>query len=86
MSLGTFYESLRQLSQHSCVNLFPNAGLATLADQKHNACRRYAAECLELATATDNPQVRVALAHMAQDWLRLADQKLDASNTSKATE
>jgi hypothetical protein len=48
--------------------------------------RRYAAECLELAMTMDDPQVRAVLMHMAQVWLRLADQKDDVGNMSKAAE
>jgi hypothetical protein len=40
--------------------------------------RRYAVECLELAGSLHDPQARAMLAHMAQVWLRLADEKDDA--------
>ena len=39
--------------------------------------RRYARECLELANGLRVPQARAALRHMAQVWLRLAQ---DAEN------
>jgi hypothetical protein len=35
--------------------------------------RRYARECLELASAFESPEARGVLLHMAQAWLRLAD-------------
>jgi hypothetical protein len=34
--------------------------------------RRYAKECLELATTLQEPKARNTLLHMAQVWLRLA--------------
>jgi hypothetical protein len=40
--------------------------------------RRYAAECLQLAATVMDPQARTMLAHMAQVWLRLADEKDEA--------
>jgi hypothetical protein len=36
--------------------------------------RRYAAECLEMASALHDPKARASLLHMAQVWLRLAGQ------------
>ena len=36
--------------------------------------RRYATECLEMASAIHDPKARVTLLHMAQVWLRLAGQ------------
>jgi hypothetical protein len=36
--------------------------------------RRYAAECLEMASVTHEPKARATLLHMAQVWLRLAGQ------------
>jgi hypothetical protein len=36
--------------------------------------RRYAAECLEMASALHDPKTRATLLHMAQVWLRLAGQ------------
>jgi hypothetical protein len=36
--------------------------------------RRYAAECLEMASALHDPKARATLLHMAQVWLRLAGQ------------
>jgi hypothetical protein len=35
--------------------------------------RRYAVECLELATTTNDPQTRSTLQHMAHVWLRLSE-------------
>jgi hypothetical protein len=34
--------------------------------------RRFAAECLEMASAFDNPTARAVLLQMAQVWFRLA--------------
>ena len=36
--------------------------------------RRYAAECLEMASVVHDPKARATLLHMAQVWLRLAGQ------------
>ncbi len=36
--------------------------------------RRYAAECLEMASVIHEPKARATLFHMAQVWLRLAGQ------------
>ena len=36
--------------------------------------RRYAAECLEMASVVHDPKARATLLHMAQVWLRLASQ------------
>lgn len=36
--------------------------------------RRYAAECLEMASAVHDPKTRATLLQMAQVWLRLAGQ------------
>ena len=41
--------------------------------------RRYAKECLELAGAFQEPQTRGALLHMAQVWLRLAQDLTSAA-------
>jgi hypothetical protein len=37
--------------------------------------RRYAAECLEMASTVHDPKARAALLQMAQVWLRLASQR-----------
>jgi len=37
--------------------------------------RRYAVECLEMASVTHDPKARAALLQMAQVWLRLASQR-----------
>jgi hypothetical protein len=37
--------------------------------------RRYAAECLEMASASHDPTSRAALLQMAQVWLRLATER-----------
>jgi hypothetical protein len=42
--------------------------------------RRYARECLELASGLRVPRARAALHHMAQVWLRLAQ---DAENRAR---
>ena len=41
---------------------------------RSDECRRYAAECLEMASALHDPKARASLLHMAQVWLRLAGQ------------
>jgi hypothetical protein len=43
--------------------------------------RRYARECLELANNLRVPRARAALQHMAQVWLRLAQ---DAENRAQS--
>jgi hypothetical protein len=42
---------------------------------RSDECRRYAAECLEMASALHDPKARATLLHMAQVWLRLAGQR-----------
>jgi hypothetical protein len=42
--------------------------------------RRYAEECLKLASGLHEPSARAALRHMAQVWLRLAQ---DAESRSR---
>jgi hypothetical protein len=39
--------------------------------------RRYARECMELSRLVNTEKTRTILSHMAQVWLRLADQKND---------
>jgi hypothetical protein len=46
--------------------------------------RHYAAECLELAATIDDPHIKAVLTHMAQAWLRLAEQKQDSPDAAKA--
>ena len=41
---------------------------------RSDECRRYAADCLEMASALHDPKARATLLHMAQVWLRLAGQ------------
>jgi len=41
---------------------------------RSNEYRRYAAECLEMASVIHEPKARATLLHMAQVWLRLAGQ------------
>lgn len=50
--------------------------------------RRYAAECLEMASAVHDPKTRATLLQMAQVWLRLAGQgssKTQRKNLLRAT-
>ena len=42
--------------------------------------RRYARECLELASGLRVPRARAALHHMARVWLRLAQEAEDRSS------
>jgi hypothetical protein len=37
--------------------------------------RRYAAECVEMASVIHDPKARAALLQMAQVWLRLASRR-----------
>jgi hypothetical protein len=43
--------------------------------------RRFAAECLEMASAFDNPQARAVLLQMAQVWFRLSSQMAACGDT-----
>ncbi len=42
--------------------------------------RRYARECVELLRAVTDEKTKALLFHMAQVWLRLADQKDDPTD------
>ncbi len=42
--------------------------------------RRYARECVELLRAVTDEKTKAMLSHMAQVWLRLADQKDDPTD------
>jgi len=46
--------------------------------------RRFAAECLEMASAVHDPKARAALLQMAQVWLRLAGQRAHHNAEEKA--
>ena len=46
--------------------------------------RRYAAECLEMASVIHDPKTRAALLQMAQVWLRLASQRTRHNAEEKA--
>jgi hypothetical protein len=46
--------------------------------------RRFAAECLEMASAFDNPQARAVLLQMAQVWFRLAGEATEGGGTPEA--
>jgi hypothetical protein len=48
--------------------------------------RRYAAECLELANTVSDPRARASLAHIAEVWLRLADEKDAADRVKEAAD
>jgi hypothetical protein len=43
--------------------------------------RRFAQECMEMASTTESPQVRATLLQMAQVWLRLAQEHADSEKT-----
>ena len=58
----------------------PGAALQMSSPENY---RRYAQECLQLAAVLSDPQARAMLAHMAQVWLRLADEKDDAKRYFK---
>jgi hypothetical protein len=51
-----------------------NANGVRAAVGRRQEYRRYAQDCLEMANATDDPQVRATLLQMAQTWFRLADE------------
>lgn len=44
--------------------------------------RRFAAECLEMASAFDNPQARAVLLQMAQVWFRLSSETAGCDEAS----
>jgi len=46
--------------------------------------RRYAAECLEMASVFYDPKARATLLLMAQVWLRLASQRMPHNAAEKA--
>jgi hypothetical protein len=46
--------------------------------------RRYAAECLEVASVIHDPKARATLLQMAQVWLRLANQRTLRTPEEKA--
>jgi len=46
--------------------------------------RRFAAECLEMAGAFDNPQARAVLLQMAQVWFRLAGEATASGNAPQS--
>ncbi len=54
-----------------CVTKRSRGDLASM--KTADKYRRYAKECLELARTFREPQARGALLHMAQVWLRLAN-------------
>jgi hypothetical protein len=58
-----------------------NGGRALMG--KSDEYRRYADECLELASTFQFPETRAVLLHMAQVWFRLADRE-EASSTASA--
>ena len=45
---------------------------------KSDDYRRYARECLEMASAISDPRARASLLQMAQVWFRLAERALPA--------
>lgn len=45
--------------------------------------RRFAAECLEMASAFDDPQARAVLLQMAQVWFRLSSETADCGDASE---
>jgi hypothetical protein len=68
-------------------HLFPSPRAEVRAREGGSACmgrpeayRRYAEECLKLASGLHEPSARAALRHMAQVWLRLAQ---DAESRSR---
>jgi hypothetical protein len=66
--------------------MWPGRGCPALCDDRKSIgvtpqeeYRRYAAECLELTSALQEPEARALMRHMAQVWVRLAQ---DAENRS----
>ena len=54
---------------------------------KSDEYRRYARECLEMASAISDPRARASLLQMAQVWFRLADRMpADAKDESHQVE
>jgi hypothetical protein len=54
---------------------------------KSDEYRRYARECLEMASALSDPRARASLLQMAQVWFRLADRMpADAKDESHQVE
>ena len=54
---------------------------------KSDEYRRYARECLEMASAVSDPRARASLLQMAQVWFRLADRMpADAKDESHQVE
>jgi hypothetical protein len=47
-------------------------GADEMSDVDRELCRKAAAECLELARVTTNPDIRQTLLVRAQEWLKLA--------------
>ena len=43
--------------------------------------RRFAAECLKMASDSENGRTRAIFLQMAQVWLRLADEKVEARSS-----
>jgi hypothetical protein len=49
---------------------------------KSDEYRRYAEECLELASTFQSPEAQAVLLHMAQVWIRLANREAAHSITA----
>lgn len=49
-----------------------------MADLDRDLCRKAAAECVELARVTSDPQKKEVLLMRAQEWLKLAYARHDA--------
>jgi len=61
-------------------------GWGSLLTEKPEQYRRYAQECLELASTLRVPRARAALHHMAQVWVRLAQDAEHQSERSQNAE
>ena len=48
--------------------------------------RRFAQACLELARRAEDQQVRASLVHMAQVWLRLAEERVSEATKGESAE
>jgi hypothetical protein len=71
----------RQISEHRRRCRVAVSGIESRGPRlvgKLDAYRRYARECLEMASAVSDPRARASLLQMAQVWFRLAERALPA--------
>src|SRR5215468_1779993 len=83
---------LAALEAGPCLNRTRSAAFVHLADERAAGSlasraddyRRRAQQCLEMARTFGDRDARVILSHMAQAWLRLADNCQDAKKVRPA--